>query len=154
MKNKADQLKQHMAILLADDDPQVCSAMRLILEQEFEVRVIGEAFDGDSLLALLLGNWPQTNNGGGKRTIESEKESQYYVLLLDWELPDFKPGEQIPYLQANFPGLIVVALSVQTEAKQIALASGVDAFVSKSDPPDQVMAKLHALVPQNQSLEQ
>lgn len=69
MKNKADQLKQPMAILLADDDPQVCSAMRLILEQESGVRVIGEAFDGESLLTLLLGNWPQTNNGGGKTTM-------------------------------------------------------------------------------------
>jgi CheY-like chemotaxis protein len=70
---------------------------------------------------------------------------QHFILLLDWELPGFNPVKHIPHLRATFPKLIVVALSAQTEARQIALASGVDAFVSKSDPPDQVMAKLRAL---------
>lgn len=148
MKNKADQHKQHMAILLADDDPQVCSAMRLILEQEPGIRVIGEVFDGENLLALLSENLIKNNDGKAIAATVSEKESLHFVLLLDWELPGFKPVKQIPCLRAIFPELIVVALSVQTEAKQIALASGVDAFVSKSDPPDQVMSKLRALTAQ------
>lgn len=147
METKAGQLTQRMAILLADDDPQVCSAMCLILEQEAGIQVVGEVVNGESLIQLLSENYNGTNVAGGRTTTKSLTEVEYFVLLLDWELPGFNPVEQIPALRANCPGLIVVALSVQTEARPIALASGVDAFVSKSDPPDQVMAKLRGLVP-------
>ena len=147
METKADQLNQRIAILLADDDHQVCSAMRLILEQESEIQVVGEVFDGETLLDLLSVSCKGTKDNGGNTTANSIKEPEHFVLLLDWELPGFSPVEEISHLRATFPELIVVALSVQTEARQVALASGVDAFVSKSDPPDQVMAKLRALVP-------
>jgi CheY-like chemotaxis protein len=147
MGTNAGQHKQRMAILLADDDPQVCSAIRLILEQESGTEVVGEVVDGKSLLAQLSKSCISTYGVGGNTTINSKIDGQFFVLLLDWELPGFDPVKQIPDLRVTCPKLIVVALSVQTEARQIALASGVDAFVSKSDPPDQVMAKLRALVP-------
>lgn len=146
MGTNAGQLNQRMAILLADDDPQVCSAMRLILEQESGTEVVGEAVDGKSLFAQLSKSHISTKGVGGNTTKNPITDGQYFVLLLDWELPGFDPVKQISDLRATCPKLIVVALSVQTEARQIALASGVDAFVSKSDPPDQVMAKLRALV--------
>jgi DNA-binding NarL/FixJ family response regulator len=146
METKSAPLAQRMTVLLADDDPQVCSAIRLILEQEAETEVIGEAVDGQSLFKLLSECCKGNNVPGGNAIQESEKEAQQFILLLDWELPDFKSLDQIPDLRTAYPGLIIVALSVQTEARQNALASGVDAFVSKSDPPDQVMAKLHALL--------
>lgn len=153
METKATPVTQRMAILLADDDPQVCSAIRLILEQEGETEVIGEAGDGRNLLKLLSECCKGNNVPGGNEIRKAETEAQQFILLLDWELPGFKPLEQISNLRVAYPGLVIVALSVQIDARQNALASGVDAFVSKSDPPDQVMAKLRALVPRINSLQ-
>ena len=146
METQASQLNQNMAILLADDDPQVCSAMCLILEQEPGTKVVAEAVDGESLLEQLPESCKGTKGTGGNTTTKSISELQHFILLLDWELPGFNPVEQIPQLRASYPKLIIVAWSVQTDARQIALGSGADAFVSKSDPPDQVMAILYALV--------
>lgn len=146
METRASQLNQRIAILLADDDPQVCSAICLIMEQEPGTQVVAEAVDGESLLGQLSVSCKGTKGTGGNTTTKSIPEVQNFILLLDWELPGFNPVEQIPRLRVSYPELIIVAWSVQTNARQIALASGADGFVSKSDPPDQVMAKLRALV--------
>ena len=146
METQASQLNQNIAILLADDDPQVCSAIRLILEQEPGTQVVAEAVDGEGLLKQFSESCIGTKGSGENTTTKLIPEVQHFILLLDWELPGFNPVEQIPRLRASCPELIIVAWSVQTDARQIALGSGADAFVSKSDPPDQVMAKLRALV--------
>ena len=146
METQASQLNQNIAILLADDDPQVCSAIRLILEQEPGTQVVAEAVDGEGLLKQFSESCIGTKGSGENTTTKLIPEVQHFILLLDWELPGFNPVEQIPQLRASYPKLIIVAWSVQTDARQIALGSGADAFVSKSDPPDQVMAKLRALV--------
>ena len=57
-----------MNILLADDQPQVRSALRLLLEQELEVQIAGEAANA---LDLLL----------QAKTVHPD------AILVDWELP-------------------------------------------------------------------
>jgi DNA-binding NarL/FixJ family response regulator len=48
----------------------------------------------------------------------------------------------LPLLHAHQPGLRVIALSGQPEASKASLEAGADAFVSKGDPPEQL---LHAM---------
>jgi DNA-binding response OmpR family regulator len=64
------------------------------------------------------------------------------VLLLDWELPHLVGPRMLVALRSRFPGLQVIVLSCQLENKQVALLSGADAFVSKIDPPDRLLALL------------
>lgn len=118
-----------MRVLIADDQPQVRSALRLLLKQEPGVTVVGEAEDTQQALELADGQRPD-------------------LVLLDWELPGpwsagpLKNAGQrlLPALRARCPRVTVVALSGRPEARQAALDAGADAFVSKGDPPERVLA--------------
>lgn len=122
-----------MRVFLADDQPKVRSALRLLLEQERGLCVVGEAAEAEELLAQLKATWPD-------------------LMLLDWELPGLSltnsvgPGKHLlSVLHTFYPNLRVIALSGRPEARQAALAAGVDAFVSKGDPPERLLTILRAL---------
>jgi len=108
-------------ILVADDQPRVKYAMRVLLETQPGVKVVGEAMDVQSLLAETKANRPD-------------------LVLLDWELPGLAMVDSLSALRQTCPDLRVVALSVRPEARQAALLAGVDAFVSKMEPPDRLLA--------------
>ena len=110
-----------MRVLIADDQPQVRSALRLLLEQEVGVMVVGEADNAEQALELT-------------------KEQRPDLVLLDWELPGHNDASALAELRAAWPGLVVIALSGRPEARQAALAAGVDAFVSKGYPPERLLA--------------
>lgn len=118
-----------MRVLIADDQPQVRSALRLLLKQEQGVTVVGEAEDVERALVLAA-------------------EQQPDVVLLDWELPDLRVagpaktagGCLLPALWTCCPRAKVIALSGRPEARQAALAAGADFFVSKGDPPERLLA--------------
>ena len=123
-----------MRVFLADDQAKVRSALRLLLDQEPGFHVVGEAAETEDLLAQVKVTNPD-------------------LILLDWELPD----HSVPYsladsgcrllssLHTYYPGLRVIALSGQLEAHQAALAAGADAFVSKGDPPERLLATLRVI---------
>jgi DNA-binding NarL/FixJ family response regulator len=64
------------------------------------------------------------------------------LVLLDWELPDLLTDGTLATLQKTCPNVRVVALSGQPEAQPTALASGVDAFVSKAHPAESLLAAI------------
>jgi DNA-binding NarL/FixJ family response regulator len=109
-----------MRILIADAQPKVRFALRVLLERQPELEVVGEAVDAESLLDLLEILWPD-------------------MVLLGWELPGREMECLMPSLRAGYPDLIVIALSGRLEAHGAAKAAGADAFVSKSNPPDQLL---------------
>jgi len=113
-----------MQILLADDQAKVRSALRLLLEQEPNLDILGEAVDTQGLLDWVGALHPD-------------------VVLLDWGLPGLSHNGVVTELHAICPHLSVVALSGKPEARQEALDAGVDAFVSKGDPPDRLLATLN-----------
>lgn len=123
-----------MRVLLADDQPEVRSAIRLILEQEPGVCVVAEASRVDDMLI---------------RTQTAKPD----VVMLDWELSDpDRPAaaggtvrQALATLRSLLPKTLVVALSGRPEARQAAVAAGVDGFVSKGDPPERLLATLRAL---------
>jgi DNA-binding NarL/FixJ family response regulator len=110
-----------MRVLIADDQPQVRSALRLLLKQEPGMIVVGEAEDTQQALELSARQRPD-------------------LVLLDWELPKNAGQRLLPALRARCPHTKVVALSGRPEARKAALAAGADAFVSKGDPPERVLA--------------
>jgi DNA-binding NarL/FixJ family response regulator len=114
-----------MRILLADDQPRVRQALRLLLEQEQWASVVGEAAEAQSLLAQV-------------------EEVQPDLVLLDWSLHRSENPDLLPALRRCCPGLAVVVLSGQPEAEQEALDAGADAFVSKADPPEQLLAAIRS----------
>ena len=112
-----------MRILLADDQPKVRLGLRLLLEQEEDMIVVAEAADAGTLLAQA-------------------EESQPNLILLDWSLLDSAEAEQFTALRQACPQVAVLVLSAQPGVEEAALAVGADAFVSKADPPEQLLAVL------------
>jgi DNA-binding NarL/FixJ family response regulator len=114
-------------ILLADDQPEVRSALKFLLEQETTCQVVGEVYDADALVHAVQQGCPD-------------------VVLLDWELPNLQTTACMKVLREACSGMKVVALSSQIESREGALKSNVDAFVSKGDPPETVLDTLRTLI--------
>jgi DNA-binding NarL/FixJ family response regulator len=115
-------------ILLADDEPTLCSALRLRLEQEPGLTVVGETVEASSA------QWQAAH-------------LQPDLLLLDWELPGATGAALLNSLHTAVPAMEIIALSSRPEARPAALAAGADAFVSKGDPPDCLLAAIRGLFP-------
>jgi DNA-binding NarL/FixJ family response regulator len=112
-----------MRILLADDQPKVRFALRVLLERQEDFEVVGEAGDAENLLCLM-------------ETIKPD------LVLLGWELPGLTESGSVPALCKLCPDLSVIALSGRPEARRAALEAGAKAFVSKGDPPEQLLAAI------------
>ena len=113
-----------MRILLADDEQKVRSALRLLLEQEPDLHVVSEAVDAEELQTQMEMSCPD-------------------LVLLDWELPGLKADAILLALRAHCAGLHVIVLSGQPEARPTSLSAGADGFVSKSDPPERLLAAIY-----------
>lgn len=115
-----------MRVFIADDRPKVRDALRLLLAQEPDVEIVGEAADATGVL-LALERGPAD------------------LVLLDWELPGLPPASLLNLMRYERPGVRVIAMSGRPEAREAALEIGADAFFSKGDPPEAVLAALDAL---------
>ena len=116
-----------MRVLLADDQAWLRSAMRVLLEQEPDIEIVGEACDTPSLQQATKALVPD-------------------LILLDWELPGFGAlgahQRFIHSLHTQWPALKIIALSVNLDAKSASLAVGAEAFVNKAEPPERLLATL------------
>lgn len=114
-------------VLIADDQPNVRCALRLLLRQEPDLTVVGEADDTRKTLDLVSRQRPD-------------------LVLLDWELPGQNCTSVLSKLREARRGLVVIALSGRAEARQAALAAGADAFVSKGDSPERLLGAVTTVV--------
>jgi DNA-binding NarL/FixJ family response regulator len=112
-----------MRILLADDQARVRFALRVLLAQQPDIEVVGEASCADDLAALLMATRPD-------------------LALLDWELPGLAEDGGLPALRKLYPRLAITVLSSRPGARRAAQAAGADAFVSKGDPPERLLAAI------------
>jgi DNA-binding NarL/FixJ family response regulator len=115
-----------LSVILADDETAIRSALALVLKQKLSIQNLSEAANMDELLVKI-------------------REAGTAAVLLDWELPGLAAGGGLAALRQGHPGLKVVALSARPEARQLALAAGVDAFVSKTEPPDTMLKVMDGL---------
>lgn len=118
-----------MEILLADDNPEVRSALRLLLEQDPLPFNVTEVSDTQGLFASLEENCP-------------------IVVLLDWELPDFYGKDALDVIHSYCSKMKVITMSSRYEARHEALRDGADAFISKAEPSELVLTTLYSLIPE------
>lgn len=116
-----------MRVLVADAHQEVRWALRTAIREEPGLTMAGEVSDAEQLLNEVRVQHPD-------------------VILLEWELPGQCGEELLASLGSLNHGFRVVVLSGQPGAKKAALAAGADAFASKADTPQQLLAALRSLV--------
>jgi DNA-binding NarL/FixJ family response regulator len=112
-----------MRILLAANGMQARPTIRWLLEHDPELCVVGEVTEAQGLLT-------------------EAQEVQPDLILLDWELPGLQATALLHSLRTLCDHMKVVAYSERTETYQEALTAGVNAFVSKTEPPNQLVNAL------------
>lgn len=117
-----------MRVLLADENARVRWALRTVLREEADLMLVAEVADSESLLA------------------QTEK-LQPDLIVVQWELPGQAGETLIGRLRSLAASSRVIVLSSQPDCRQAALRAGADAFVSKADGPEQLLAALHEPVP-------
>lgn len=114
-----------MKVLIADDRARVRFALKVLLEQQMELEVVGEAMHANEL--------PQQ--------VELSRPD---VLLLDWGLPGLTSPRTIEAIRRANPELRVIVLSGQPEVGKQALLAGADAFVDKTETPEQLLTVIQS----------
>jgi len=112
-----------MRVLIADEQQKIHFALRLLLEREPGLSVVGEAEDLKSLITQIEISHPD-------------------MVLLDWELPNTNRENALHSMRKVYPNVDVIVLSGRPEAKKAALAAGANAFISKGDPPERLLAAM------------
>jgi len=120
---KSDVWCRKMRFILADDNAQVCSALKLLLQTRTKNSEIIEVDNTGDLIAKVRLTHPD-------------------LVFLDWELPDLESESTVQTLRSLDPNLIIIALSGQPEAQIVALNAGVDGFINKGYPPEQILRTL------------
>jgi DNA-binding NarL/FixJ family response regulator len=117
-----------MRVVLADDQVWLRSALRLLLEHEPNLEVVGEVDNAGEL--------PQAT-----ATLQPD------LIVLDWDLAELKtPGARqqlMTTLRTLQPQLYIIALTGNHDWERFCSTTGADAFVSKAEPPNCLLAAIH-----------
>lgn len=112
-----------MRILIADGQKSVRHALTVLLATQAGLQIVGEASCGEELLSQA-------------GAIDAD------IVLVDWELPGLAELGGLAALRSLCPALLIVALSGRPGVRRAAQIAGVDAFVSKGDPPERLLAAM------------
>jgi DNA-binding NarL/FixJ family response regulator len=118
---------KELRILLADDQERVRFGLRALLRQQSGWKVIGEAENAKQLFALVSVLDPD-------------------LVLLDWNLPDMQGETLLLSLHKLCPNLPVIIISGQIEAKNTAFEAGANAFISKTNSPEQLVETIRKVI--------
>ena len=112
----------NLRMLIVDDVTQVRQDLRTMLTLSTEVEIVGEAADG-------------------MEAIRQAETLQPEVILMDLEMPVMDGYQATEQIKNQHPSCRVVALTVHgyEEARQRALQAGVDAFIVKGEPMDNLV---------------
>jgi len=110
-------------ILLVDDEPAVRRGLRMRLAAEPDLRVVGEAADGEAALCLA-------------QTLRPD------VVVMDVEMPKMNGIAATQALHAVCPHTAVILLTIHDDAdlRARAEAAGVAAFVTKRARSDELLS--------------
>lgn len=101
-------------IIIADDHSMVREGLKQLLELDGDIRVIGEAGDGEDCLKILQKNIPQ-------------------ILLLDIDMPNMNGLEVLKRIKKDKMDLKVIILTVHNEIEYLlkAVEIGIDGYILK-----------------------
>jgi len=120
-----------MRIFIADDQPNVRYALRVLLSGRPDLIIAGEALDAYELQNKLAETDPD-------------------MVIVDWLLPGLVEIGSLSELRQQRAELIIIALSSRPELGLEAILGGADAFVSKIDPPEKLLTAIDSFEEPNE----
>jgi DNA-binding NarL/FixJ family response regulator len=122
-------VNQHTTVLLADDHAMMRAGLKLLLESEPGVEVVGEAADGRSAVRMA-------------------EELQPNVIVMDINMPDLNGIEATRQIRAEGKGPKVIALTAYSPSRFSGemLRAGASAFVLKSNAFQELGRALHSVL--------
>jgi DNA-binding NarL/FixJ family response regulator len=115
-------------IYLCDDVPELRQLLRIILEEDPNLRVVGES-------------------GNAEIGIEEIAELQPNIVLLDLSMPGMDGLEALPLIRRAAPGTAVIVFSGFTEARMasLVLERGAARYIEKGEPLERVREAVREL---------
>lgn len=115
-------------VLLADDHAVVRSGLRMLLESQPDMRIVGEAENGRDAVAKV-------------RTLRPD------VVLMDIEMPDMNGIEATRQIREAAPDTAVLALTMYEDDQYFfeMLRAGAAGYVPKRAAPDELVTAIRAV---------
>jgi DNA-binding NarL/FixJ family response regulator len=116
-------------VLLADDHVMMRGGLRMLLEQNAEIAVVGEAEDG-------------------RETVRIAKKLQPDVVVMDIAMPDMNGIEATRQIIAEHPGVKVIALSMHSDRHFVSemLKAGAMAYLLKQCAVDELITAIKTVL--------
>jgi two-component system, NarL family, nitrate/nitrite response regulator NarL len=120
--------KQIIKVLLADDHPVVRKGLQTCLSKRANLKVVGEAADGDEAL-------------------RKARELSPDVVLMDISMPGMNGLAVTEVLRKEVPDMKVLVLSVHSNKDYIfrVIQAGAHGYVSKEAPPDELLRAIESV---------
>ncbi|MBN1876571.1 MAG: response regulator transcription factor [Anaerolineae bacterium] len=120
-------MAEPLRVLLADDHPALRVGLRVLLDRDPGITVVGEADDGATTLSLVAAQYPD-------------------VIVLDCQLPGQEGARIAQELRARTVPARVVALSAYDDDRYLAemAQAGAVGYLLKNEAPVQIVAAVQA----------
>lgn len=115
-------------VYIADDHSIVREGIRALIASTADMRVVGEAADGDQALEAVVAMGPQ-------------------VLLMDMTMPGCSGLELVEKLHRRVPDTLILVLSMHREEFYAtrAIRAGARGFITKSRAPEELLEALRTV---------
>ena len=124
-KEPVDRAPERIGVAIADDHPATRTGLRLVIEADPRLEVVGEAQDGEAGLELILRSRPA-------------------VALLDARMPRLDGVQVLRALEEEAPTTRVILISGYVDSAYVheALAAGAAGFLSKDSSAEDICAAI------------
>ena len=112
-----------MRVLVADREPSVRSALRLLVVQDGAARDVLEVGTAEDLLDQVQTHQPA-------------------LLIVDWEMLAPEHAQRLAAVRHAASHIRVIVISPRAEHRDLAMAVGSDAFVCKTESPTRLREEL------------
>lgn len=121
-------MKQKLKVLLADDHKLLRSGLKLLLQRNPGMQVVGEAADGE-------------------QTIQLFEQLQPDILLLDLSMPAMDGIECLKEIKSRYPEAKVIVVTMHEDENYIkrAMEAGASAYVPKSAADTDLLKAIEAV---------
>jgi DNA-binding NarL/FixJ family response regulator len=122
-----------MQILIADDQTRARQSLKALLATWPTVEQVREASNGQEAVLLI-------------------EEAAPDVVVMDARMPEMDGLQATRLIKQRWPQVKVVVWSMYPEYEVEAQSAGADAFVTKGEPPQQLLARIAAVMANQVSL--